>query len=341
MTTYVLGAGASFHAGYPLCSALWSKMAIWVIESQAHDSEYRQAVEIVGVLNGPVVDVEDMFTNLDLGRGLSQALSEDERSKLRGTIRRCLADYFKSICRQRREAPLYRAFASRVAKGDRIITFNYDVSLEDELIGARKFGVKNGYGFEADWDEADSQVKVLKLHGSINWIGSIFDGRTRGTSGCDLPHSLGRHPFVDNLLAVSVGREEPVPDSFFRAYPSRVLDKKFPGGAVANGAPTLVLPTYEKKFSVKTSGGNEWLPFYEKLWSKAAECLEQSDRIVIIGYSMPEADHRSRAVLLWGSNKRAEVSLCCATSNQTLKRSFETHGFWRVVEVGTFSDFVA
>jgi hypothetical protein len=316
-------------------------MAIWVMESQPCESEYRQAIDIVGLLNGPVLDVEDMFTNLDLGRGVFQALAEDERSKLRRKIRSCLAEYFKSICRQRREAPLYKAFASRVAKGDRIITFNYDVSLENELIGGRKFGVKNGYGFGADWDEADSEVKVLKLHGSMNWIGSIFDGRTHSTSGCDLPHSLGRRPFVDNLLAVSVGREEPVPDSFFRAYPSRVLDKKFPGGGVASDAPTLVFPTYEKKFSVKTFGGNEWAPFYECLWSQAAESLEHSDRIVIIGYSMPEADHRSRAVLLWGSNKRAEVSLCCAGSNETLKRTFETHGFWRIVEVGSFSDFLA
>jgi hypothetical protein len=341
MTTYVLGAGASFHAGYPLCSALWSKMAIWVIESQPHDSEYRQAVEMVGVLNGPVVDVEDMFTNLDLGRGVFQALAEDELSKLKGKIHSCLADYFKGIWRRRPDAPLYRAFANRVAKGDRIITFNYDVSLENELIGVRKFGVKNGYGFEADWDEADSEVKVLKLHGSINWIGSIFGGRTRGTSGVDLSHSLGRRPFVDNLLAVSVGGEEPVPDSFFRAYPSRVLDKEFPGGGVASDAPTLTLPTYEKKFSVETSGGDEWAPFYESLWSQAAESLEQSDRIVIIGYSMPEADHRSRAVLLWGSNKRAEVLLCCAASNETLKGTFETHGFWKVVAIGGFSDFIA
>jgi hypothetical protein len=101
------------------------------------------------------------------------------------------------------------------------------------------------------------------------------------------------------------------------------------------------LPTYEKKFSVETSGGDEWAPFYNSLWKQSEESLEQSDRIVIIGYSMPEADHRSRAVLLWGSNKRAEVLLCCAGSNEKLKRTFETHGFWRVAEVGGFSDFLA
>jgi hypothetical protein len=327
MTTYVFGAGASLHAGYPLCSTLWPKMAMWVIESQPHDSEYRRALDAVSALNGPVADVEAAFTNLELGQPPFHALTEDQRRKLRGAIRRCLRDYFKSICDEGLDAPLYKAFANRVEKGDQIVTFNYDVALENELIAAHKFGVKNGYGasFEADWDEGDSDVRVLKLHGSINWIGRL-SGRPEGFS--QVSNSLGPHPFVDNS------------DSVLPAYESQVLDKKFPGGGVTSGSTALVLPTYEKRYSVATSLGDEWGPFYESLWSQAAESLQHSDRIVIIGYSMPDADHRSRALLLWGSNKRAEVLLCCAGSNEILRHNFETHGFWRVVEVGAFSDFV-
>jgi len=55
---------------------------------------------------------------------------------------------------------------------------------------------------------------------------------------------------------------------------------------------------------------------------------------------MPGADRRSRGLLLWNSNKKAEVRLCCAGSNEMLKRAFEDHGFWHVIEVGTFSDFL-
>src|ERR1039458_71693 len=47
MTTYVLGAGASVHAGYPLCSALWSQMAMWVIQTHPPDSEHRQAIDTI------------------------------------------------------------------------------------------------------------------------------------------------------------------------------------------------------------------------------------------------------------------------------------------------------
>lgn len=329
MTTYVLGAGASFHAGYPLCSALWAQMATWVIGSQPGDSEYRRAIETVVAIDGPVVDVERMFTNLVLGTGAFQALTQNQVKKLAGTIQRCLRDYLKSICDQRLASPLYAAFADRIEHGDRIITFNYDVALENALIKAEKFGVKNGYGdsLVVDWNEPDSQVKVLKLHGSINWLGILFPKVKPCHFGSAPSDSLGG-PFVDNR------------DSALTKYSNKVLDRRIQISGDAGSALTLVLPTYEKRFSVPTSLGDEWGPFFESLWSQAAEAVQQSDRIVIIGYSVPEADHRARALLLWGTNKRAEVSLCCADSNETLKRSFQTHGFWRVIEVGKFQDFL-
>ena len=189
--------------------------------------------------------------------------------------------------------------------------------------------MKNGYGgsFIATWDEPDSETTVLKLHGSINWIGLTVGGLTQGL--CSFVNGLGDRPFVDNR------------ESFLPEYPSCVLDTSLQVGGAADEAPTLILPTYEKRFSVSTSLGDEWGDFYESLWAQAAESLESSDRIVMIGYSMPQADTRARSLLLWAINKRAEVLLCCGGSNETLiKRDFETHGFWRVTSVGTFEDFV-
>src|SRR5262249_5923792 len=133
MTTYILGAGASYHAGYPLCFELWQKMAAWVIEAQPVDSEFRQAIDLVATLNGPVSDAEGMFTDLDLGQGVFKALTEDQRNKLRGKILRCLRAYFKSLSDQKREAPLYAAFANRVEQSDVVVTFNYEVSVENAL----------------------------------------------------------------------------------------------------------------------------------------------------------------------------------------------------------------
>jgi hypothetical protein len=305
-------------------------MTDWVTETEPPGSVYLAALNTVTSLNGPVVDVEQMFTDLDLCQGAFRALREDERAKLEGKIRLCLRAFFLGIHSQNLPASLYATFANRLEAGDALVTFNYDVALENELIHAQRFRVRNGYGrsFEADWDEPSSDVTVLKLHGSINWIGVLFGGARGGHIGT-FNSSLGPRPFVDNV------------DSLFPDYPKRVLDNTFPGGGVIDGATTLVLPSYEKKFFVKTSVDDEWIPFYESLWSQAAEFLEKSERIVIIGYSIPAADHDARALLFSMSNKRAEIVVSCASSNESLGQQFRDHGFARVHQFGGFKDWLA
>lgn len=245
MTTYILGAGASHDAGYPLCCELWSRMAAWVIKTEPPESEYLEAIRTVNARATPIVDVEQGY----------------------------------------------------------------------------------GRSFEADWDEPGSDVTVLKLHGSINWIGSLFGGARGGHFG-GFSSSLGPRPFVDNV------------DLAFPDYPKGVLDKSFPGGGVLDGAPTVVLPTYEKQFLVQTSVGKEWIPFYSSLWSQAGEFLEKSERVVIIGYSMPSADRQAGELILSKSNKCADVFVCCASSNESLAARFRDHGFLHVHQIGGFAEWL-
>ena len=37
MKTYILGAGASYHAGYPLASRLGNRLADWIVEKRSKD----------------------------------------------------------------------------------------------------------------------------------------------------------------------------------------------------------------------------------------------------------------------------------------------------------------
>jgi hypothetical protein len=119
-----------------------------------------------------------------------------------------------------------------------------------------------------------------------------------------------------------------------------VLDESFPGGGVTGTTISLVLPSREKRFAIKTSLGDEWGDSYQTLWIQSADSLKSADRIVIIGYSLPEADKRARSVLLWEANKRAPVLLCCGASNGAIKTQLLDHGFWDVYEIGTFENFV-
>jgi hypothetical protein len=232
-----------------------------------------------------------------------------------------------TVLRSQETPRLYAALAEKVTKGDIAVTFNYDLCCETELIRAGKFRVRDGYGFEAKWDEPNSDVTVLKPHGSINWIGSLFGGIS-GSGGS--VNSLGDRPFVDNH------------ESILPVYESRVLDKSFRGGGVVPAHTNLILPSYEKRYAIGTSvDDHEWASFYEAIWARSDEAVERAHKIVVIGYSMPEADRRSRAMLLWNQNKSAAVDLYCGDSNAALKVQFETHGFRRVSSRGTFEDFAA
>jgi hypothetical protein len=61
MTTYVLGAGASHQAGYPLCSELWPHMTDWVSKTPSRNPRFQEAIDTIVRLNGPVTDVEAAF----------------------------------------------------------------------------------------------------------------------------------------------------------------------------------------------------------------------------------------------------------------------------------------
>jgi hypothetical protein len=45
MRTFIFGAGASVHAGYPLASNMWPAMARWALDSCPPESVFRGVVE--------------------------------------------------------------------------------------------------------------------------------------------------------------------------------------------------------------------------------------------------------------------------------------------------------
>ena len=324
MTTYVLGAGASAHAGYPVTAQLWPRLVTWVTSSPSAGWESQQAIQQILALNGPVTNLESVLTDLVRGQEAFSALENEKRDQVKRGVREGIADYFRSIREANTEAHLYTSFTKLVKPGDGIISFNYDVALEQQLIRAKKFRVRDGYGFPVNWDEPETSVKVLKLHGSVNWIALLFGG---GKGPGTFRNSLGDSPRVDNA-------QSDLPE-----YQSRVLDKSFPGGGVAQYI-TLVLPAHEKRFGVSTSVREEWVEFYRSLWSQAADSLQRSDRIVLIGYSMPSADEKARSLLLGHANKRAEVSVSCGSSNSSLAEEFHAHGFPCVTDSGRFEDYL-
>jgi len=60
------------------------------------------------------------------------------------------------------------------------------------------------------------------------------------------------------------------------------------------------MPTRSKQFFEATSFGREWEPFWRELWGQVEGVLATSEELVMIGYSMPEADGAARALGSFG-----------------------------------------
>jgi hypothetical protein len=333
VTTYVLGAGASHHAGYPLASRLGAELFDWISHVGPGFQMFRPSVEMLHELYGGLEDFEQILTELDECAPNSRAatLKSTERGFIRQALEHSVPGFFNQIRGQ--PAPLYGQLASqRVKQGDVILTFNYDVACESSLKKAGLWEINDGYGFNLGIDTIPaSKVKILKLHGSTNWWGPIFNGM-RGGFWQGGPTALPPRPVI--LFSHDFG---------FLGYSEDLRDHQYSGASDPAVKTCLILPTHHKRFFVATSGGQEWGNFWNELWSQAADSLYASDHIVIIGYSLPLADREARALLFEKSNKRAALNILCGSKSNRICEDFRSRGFSRVETDGTgrFEDFLA
>ncbi|MDA8119595.1 MAG: SIR2 family protein [Gammaproteobacteria bacterium] len=172
---------------------------------------------------------------------------------------------------------LYEPVAGR---RDTIITFNYDTLVEEALTNLRK---SYSYGFEPEeyGDGAgggfvvvdsgcpnyltkeppdDDVIRVLKLHGSVNWgLRRAQSSTTHGTS-------------VDELLVCRT----------FNELEDKGIDRLF-----------IEPPTWRKGYGTPGRG-------IATVWNTALRALRTASRITIIGYSLPLTDVHFRYLIAAG-----------------------------------------
>src|SRR5271157_561644 len=204
MTTYVLGAGASHHAGYPLANSMGLQLFLWMKKQAAasgYAARYPATAQFFEEHFGAVENIEDLMTRMQEmidgyedgtpGQRATRTLVANERGVLVEAVR----GWFAEI-RQQDQARAYRRFArNMVRSGDCIITFNYDVALDRELALAGKFAVGDGYGFLIEGLPMKSAVRILKLHGSTNWLALMFGGES-GPMQIQPGNTLGSRPVI-------------------------------------------------------------------------------------------------------------------------------------------------
>ncbi|MGO9272645.1 MAG: hypothetical protein ACLQOO_20825 [Terriglobia bacterium] len=313
MTVYVLGAGASRHAGYPLASQMATELFAWMRKFPA-DSIYPHIVEKLLNRFGSNPDIEDVITDLQESviKNLEDRYEYHQLRECRNRLVYASREWFRQI--HTRPAPGYASFADGIVRlGDVVVTFNYDDSLESELRRAGKWDIHRGYGFPVG-DGGQSPTIVLKLHGSINWMVSMFEGKTSGTAilGSGLP--LGSGPLI------------PQPDLEYLGYDA-IPGHHFPDGGAF---PALIMPGRRKKFFFETSLGAEWTDFWDGLWSMATDALRTAEELVVCGYSLLPADERACDLILRVPKKDVPVTVVSGDQSDRIAEEFRQNGFSNV-----------
>ena len=160
-------------------------------------------------------------------------------------------------------------FANCLQPSDVTITTNYDLILDNAIskrayhYGAIDYGADIRYFYEfhsRDFQQqiaakeavqTDQQIKLLKLHGSLNWL------------YCPICQAID---ITVGMKGVTLLRHAE-------------MAPKCPYGH--GYVPLLIAPTLLKSYDN---------PFISTIWRQSEDALAQADKIVIAGYSLPQAD---------------------------------------------------
>lgn len=329
MSVYVLGAGASRGAGYPLANELGNSLLEWAEHPSANSELCVESIKELFERYGDLANLEQILTDLDDCPPGSpvESLSRERRGRLRTYIRVAIGELFRSL--RQGPAPSYERLAHDKARpGDVVITFNYDVACERELKRAALWEIGNGYGFSLNCSSIPpSQVSVLKLHGSANWLEGAFKGGRGFFQSSGNP--LGLRPIISRS------------EFEFFGYPDGSLDSEAPGGSFG-ALPAMILPTLNKRFYEQTSVGRELESFWEDLWAQAKWALKSAERIVMIGYRMAAADEKARNLLLNTPNRHTRIEIFCGGATEAISEEFIARSYSDVHTFGNrlFEDYL-
>lgn len=188
----------------------------------------------------------------------------------------------------------YGALVASLQPDDTLITFNWDTLLDRALWETGRwqpdtgYGVTFGYILDGKWRGTPrrvkkSELKLLKLHGSTNWLISYvawnFRDRTRRMLFC---------PETEHIPVCYFRCTHDLPSYQDLYTPSGIFRYGFPPNhpefeTCGYLYPMIVPPSRTKYYDDLP----DVLPV---LWQEAGEKMRKADEVVIIGYSFPETD---------------------------------------------------
>lgn len=296
-TVFILGAGASKHAGAPLMNEFlekaWSLLAtgnLGVAEKTDFELVRKGINELQLAHSKGDLDVSNLeavfdafeMANLvgrlgDLGEEDVKRLPEAMRQVILETLQKEITFPVSNKDGDTLPGPTdaYQEFVREVARRHRdtasypaVITFNYDLCLELAL-----YYRGCGWTYCLSESEPNNGVKVLKLHGSLNWA------FCRSCNTVAVSREMGdilRAASHDAMLAKNDGRSEMQMRVVTGTPQAPRCDCEQPNREVM-----LVPPTINK---------GRYHTVVSKVWAAAAAELSSAEQIFVCGYSLPETD---------------------------------------------------
>lgn len=189
-----------------------------------------------------------------------------------------------------------------------VISTNWDIMLDNSIYEAiprgqgEKFGVVDYCCYISSIDENDEtvkpgllaigrngyNVKLLKLHGSLNWL--------------QCPRCMRLYTIFGKV-------------NFDDEYCCRHCTKNFGKEEKSILISNLIMPTFIKDLSN---------PQYKIIWQNAGVEISEADKLVFIGYSLPSADFELRQLLSRMSKRNAEIEVVTFVDDEEDKETIES-----------------
>ena len=300
---YILGAGFSWLAGFPLAEDFFSFVYSRIKNSNdsrdTGDNGFFSELDdftkkVQKQYQWILTDAELLCTYMDLAllsnslgifQGIFNSLPDLRlfRIKFSGAIVRAFRykhDEFRisgrKITEKEKETnKLYWKFCEILEEGDIVISFNYDLLVEIGLWQQNKWTFLDGHGFKKDIKDFEHEANRIYSK----------DKPTRSQVRILKLHgSLG---WFQNRLTDEIIFGE-MPESFNDYFgPFFEGDDSSPAVSYDEGS-TLIEPSYIKQFDN---------PFLINIWKQAVNAIISANEIIIIGYSLPPADSASKQLL--------------------------------------------
>jgi hypothetical protein len=251
------------------------------------------------------LDLEDLFTSIEVQREFSVPESDESASLL--LLRNNLTRYVQRIlgtCRRDTFGKFSRLLVSSLTMEGSVITFNYDLLLDQEFYRREH----SGNGEFEQYDNFENMVLhgnatglsgpsgaeglFLKLHGSLNWS-RCTDIRCPRSSMLVIDHEV--QPILD--VRTGIGEKRCVSCD----------------GVLV---PLLIPPLLHKPITEN--------PAIRAAWGLAQRRLAQASSVVVIGYSAPPTDFYTRWLLRSSVGSRNNVKIVVVNPANKANAEFDT-----------------